>query len=217
MVESLDLISNEGDRLLALARRNPEQSVPQYPDWTVRDLLSHTGSILGRTVLICRDRLQERPESPRPSYDDDVFAWFEGRLAEVLGILEASEPNTPVWGFGPEPDVGFWTRRMLIEVGIHRWDAEYSFGRPIPLLDEVAEAGLDEFPVMWLPRLEDPVPIRLIATDLGRDWDYGTGEPMHTIDGAGSDLYLRLMSRPSPVDLPEAWAEAVDGLQPPPR
>jgi hypothetical protein len=37
------------------------------------------------------------------------------------------------------------------------------------------------------------------------------------IEATASDLYLRLMSRPSPVVLPDEWAQAVDGLAPPPK
>lgn len=203
--------------MLALGRQDPDRSVPQYPEWTVADLLSHTGSILARTTLICRDRLQERPSAPRLEEDGDPLAWFRDNLTDMCDVLRAATLDVPVWGFGPSPNIGFWLNRMLIEVGIHRWDAEQAFERPIPLLDEVAVAGLDEFPVMWLARLEDLTTIKLHATDLGRDWIYGPGDPIHTVEGTASDLYLRLMTRQSPVHLPEEWAAAVDSLAPPPR
>lgn len=181
------------------------------------DLLAHTGSILGRTTMVCRDRVQERPKSPRMEEGKDALVWFETRLSEMIEVLETSDHDVPVWGFGSQPSIGFWVTRMLIEVGIHRWDAEQSFGRPIPLLDEVAISGLDEFPAMWLPRLGDVPTIEIEANDLGRSWIYGGGDPVHTITGSGSDEYLRLMSRPSPVSLPDSWAEAVDSQAPAPR
>jgi hypothetical protein len=52
---------------------------------------------------------------------------------------------------------------------------------------------------------------------MGRTWVYGDGEPAAEIEGTASDLYLRLVSRPSPVVLPDEWAAAVDGLAPPPK
>jgi uncharacterized protein (TIGR03083 family) len=181
------------------------------------DLLAHTGAILGRTSLICRDLLMERPQSPRPGEDDDVADWFEERLDEVLAVFGECDPTSPVWGFVPDPTVGMWINRMLIEVGVHRWDAEQAFAEPGALLDEVAEAGLDEFGIMWFRRLGELDALALTATDLGRHWHYGEGEPASTIEAPASEIYLRLMSRPSTVVLPDDWAAAVDSLEPPPR
>lgn len=180
-------------------------------------LLAHTGAILGRSSLICRNLLMERPQSPRPDEGDDIADWFEERLDEVLTVFRECDPTAPVWGFVPDPTVGMWITRMLIEVGVHRWDAEQAFGEPGPIHDEVAEAALEEFGMMWFPRLEGVQPLALTATDLGRHWHYGDRDPVVTVEGSASDLYLRLMSRPSPVQLPEDWAEAVDSLAPPPR
>lgn len=217
MAEPLDLIASEGEKLLAAGRKDLSQPVPQYPEWTVADLLAHTGAIVARTAMVCRDRIQERPSAPRMEEGGDPLTWFHDNLMEMCDVLASSALETPVWGFGPNPNIGFWVNRMLIEVGVHRWDGEQAFGRPIPLLDEVAEAGLDEFPVMWLGHIADPVTIKIEATDLGREWVYGSGDPVHTIQGTGSDLYLRLVSRPSPIHLPEMWESAVRSLTPPPR
>jgi uncharacterized protein (TIGR03083 family) len=217
LADTLGLIEGEGGRLVALVGQDPARRVPQYPNWTLEQLLVHTGAVVGRTTVVCRDRLQERISSPRPDDAENTIDWFEFQLRSMLEVLANSDPGVPVWGFGPSPNIGFWVRRMLIEVGIHRWDAEQAFGRPIPLLDEVAEAGLDEFVDMWLSRLEGLPTIEVKATDLSRSWIYGPGEPVVEVAGTGSDLYLRLMSRPSPVAVPDEWAQAVDALEPPPR
>lgn len=217
MASVLESIESEGKRILELGRDDLARPVPQYPDWTMGGLLAHTGAILGRTSLICRDLLTERPQSPRPEEGDDVAVWFEERLTEVLAVFGDCDPSAPVWGFVPDPTVGMWINRMLIEVGVHRWDAEQAFLEPAPLLDEVAEAGLDEFGTMWFPRLGELDVLALTATDLGRHWHYGEGEPASSIEAPASEIYLRLMSRPSNVVLPDDWAAAVDSLEPPPR
>jgi uncharacterized protein (TIGR03083 family) len=180
------------------------------------DLLSHTGSIMGRTTIVCRESRQERPETPRLPDGGNAVDWFEDQLRELVAVLAEAEPDTKVWGFGSTPSVRFWMRRMLIEVGVHRFDAEAAWGDPDSLLDTVAIAGLEEFGEMWLPRLGNVATIRLLATDFGRTWLLGDGEPEAQVTGTASDVYLRLMSRPSPVVLPEAWATAVEGLSPPP-
>lgn len=215
--ENLAGIESEGRRLAQAARRDPEREVPQYPDWTLADLVSHTASIHGRTTLICRELPEERVSAPRLPQGMDPIDWYEETLDDMLEALRAADPDAPCWAFGPEPNVGFWERRMVIETGIHRWDAFQAFGEEDPLTDLVARSGLEEFGDMWLRQLGSVPTLHLTATDMGRSWVYGEGEPVASIEGTASDLYLRLVSRPSPVDLPEVWAEAVDGLAPPPK
>lgn len=213
--ENLASIESDGRRLAAAARANPDGPVPQYPDWTLSDLASHTASIHGRTTLICGERPTERISAPRLPEGMDAIDWYEETLEEMLTALRDADPDTEVWAFGPTPSLGFWECRMVIETGVHRWDAEQASGRGEKLTDHVAESGLDEFTDMWLRQLGDLPTLKVVATDLGRVWVYGDGEPEREIEGTASDLYLRLVSRPSPVELPQEWAEAVDGLAPP--
>lgn len=217
LAENLVSIESEGRRLSAAARSSPDGGVPQYPGWTLSDLAAHTASIHGRTVLICRDRPKERISAPRLPEGMDPIDWYDLTLEEMLAALREADPETPAWAFGPEQTLGFWERRMVIETGVHRWDAEQAVGRDEKLTDHVARSGLDEFDTMWHPQLGELPTMMVVATDLGQTWVYGEGDPAHTIEGTASDLYLRLVSRPSPTDLPPEWAEAVDGLPPPPK
>lgn len=216
--ENLASIESEGRRLGKAARRDPERPVPQYPDWTLSDLVSHTASMHGRTILICRDLPPERISAPRLPDGKDPLEWYEETLEEMLQVLEVADPETPVWTLSPVPNLGIWERRMVIETGIHRWDAFHAFGETEPLTDRVAQCGLDEFGEMWVPRLGDTgLPALAVeASDLTRSWLYGEGEPQVSVTGTASDMYLRLMSRPSAVELPADWSAAVDGLPPPP-
>lgn len=215
--ENLAGIESEGRRLGQAARRDPGRSVPQYPDWNLADLASHTASIHGRTALICRDLPTERISAPTLPPGRDPVDWYEETLEEMLAALTAADPDSGCWGFGPSPSVGFWEKRMVIETGVHRWDAFAAFGEEDRLTDLVARSGLEEFADMWLSQLGDVQTLRVNATDMSRSWVYGDGDPTAVIDGPASDLYLRLLSRPSPIELPEDWAEAVDGLAPPPK
>ena len=180
------------------------------------DLLSHLASVHGRTTVICIDLAQERVPGPRIPMHGDVSRWFSETLESMLEALASTDHDAKVWGFGSNPTVGWWQRRMLIETGIHRWDAEQAWGEEQPLADAVSLAGLDEFPDMWLPRINGVPTLGLTATDVDRSWVYGEGDPVSRVQGTGSDLYLRLMSRPG-VQLPDAWATAVDALEPPPK
>lgn len=215
--ENLAGIESEGRRLGLAARRDPGRPVPQYPDWTLADLVSHTASIHGRTTLICRDLPAERISAPRPPDDRDVVDWYEETLDGMLAALTVADPTASCWGFGPDPTVGFWERRMVIETGVHRWDAYQAFGEQDRLTDLVARSGLDEFEGMWLPQLGEVPTMEVTASDLGKTWVYGDGESAVSVDGAASDLFLRLMSRESPVELSDEWAAAIDGLARPPK
>lgn len=217
LAEHLAGIESEGRRLGLAARRDPERAVPQYPDWTLADLVSHTASIHGRTAMICRELPIERISAPTLPEGKDVIDWYEETLDEMLDALRDTDPASQCWAFGPEPNVGFWERRMVIETGIHRWDAYQAFGEEDRLTDLVARLGLEEFGDMWLPHLGDVQTLQVTAPDLGATWVYGDGAPTASIDGSGSDVYLRLVSRPSPVELPDDWAAAVDALAPPPK
>ena len=217
LAEHLAGIESEGRRLALAARRDPGRAVPQYPDWTLADLVSHTASIHGRTALICRELPMERISAPGPPDDRDVLDWYEETLDDMLVALGDTDPTSRCWGFGPEPNVGFWERRMVIETGIHRWDAYQAFGEEDRLTDLVARSGLDEFSDMWLTQLGELPTLEMRATDVGDTWLFGEDQPSSSVHGTASDLYLRLMARPSPVSLPEDWGAAVDGLAAPPK
>ena len=58
-----------------------------------------------------------------------------------------------VWGFTSKPTVGGWETRMVIETGLHRWDADQAIGEIEPLHDAVAGLGLDEYGDLYLTRL----------------------------------------------------------------
>jgi uncharacterized protein (TIGR03083 family) len=214
--EYIASIEAEGRDLGRSASRSPEVPVPQYPGWSLDDLLYHIAATHGRTLIVCRDRASERVPSPRCPEGVATIDWYSETLEGMIAVFMATDPATPVWGFGPNPTIGFWERRMVIETGVHRWDASQALGDESPLSDLVAVSGLDEFGEMWLPYLGEVGPLTLEAIDLGRTWHFG-GEGGHIVAGSASDLYLRLMSRPAPVVLPADWAEAVDGLAPPPK
>jgi uncharacterized protein (TIGR03083 family) len=210
----LQAIERDGRRIIEIGRASPEAVVPRYPTWTVLDLVLHVAGVHGRTWALCRSLAQERlPLAERPAGADPV-AWAGAQLEGMLDALRTADPEASVWTFVEDRRLGFWARRMVIETGVHRWDAEGAIGVPEPLPALVATSGLDEFAALYLGRLGAVPPIELHATDLGRTWRFGEGEPVAAVDGTASDLFLRLMSRPG-APLPPAWERAVDSLATP--
>jgi uncharacterized protein (TIGR03083 family) len=214
--EDLAAIEREGRRIIELARAKPGAHTRQYPTWTLADLVVHLGGVHGRTAEVCRLLPAERIPTPDPDPGRDPLDWAEAQLGRMLVALAAADPEAEVWTFVSDRRLAFWAPRMVIETGVHRWDAEGAVGEPSPLPRMVAVHGLDEFSALYLPRLGDLPTLGLHATDLDRHWRFGSGPASEVVQGTASELYLRLMSRPGVV-LPEAWARAVDALAPPTR
>ena len=218
MVDAVMLatIEAEGRRLVEAARQDPERIVPQYPHWTLSDLVSHTASIHALATQVVKNLPTERIARPTLPERRDPIDWGDQKLTELIAVMRYADPDAPCWGFGQGSAVRHWVRRMLVETGVHRWDAQQALDTEGALPDPVAETAMDEFSEMWLPLMKDVQTLEVRATDLDRTWVYGDGEPTASVAGAASDLYLALMSRPSPVTLPEDWSAACADLPPPP-
>lgn len=212
VTDTISIIRNEAARLAAVARIEPGAPVPQYAGWAMTDLIAHTGSVHQRTIDIVRNLPDENPgRSPAPTLEpDDLIDWFEAGAAEMANLLESSDPATPVWGFGPSPDIEFWKTRMALETSVHRMDAEEAIGEAADMIPELATLGIDEFGIMWLGGL--PVPegatgryVALEATDVGVRWVIiandrfaieRSEEPARvSLSDTASDLYLFLIGR----------------------
>lgn len=215
-VEALDQITSDSARLVEVARSHPGAEVPQYPGWSLADLASHTGSVLGRTTIVVRTLPKDRISAPRLPDGADPIDWFEETYQEMVANLATVDPATPVWSFGSSGVLEFWINRMLVEMGVHRWDAEQALGEPNPLADTVVDVGLDEFEDLWLPQMGDISGLTVSPDDQDRVWDY-LGGSTPPVAGSGSDLLLRLHGRGGYSGLPSDWEVAVDELAPPPK
>ncbi len=209
--DELAVIGGEGRRIIAFGRGAPERTVAQYPTWTLRDLVVHVAGVHRRTAEVCRSLPKDRIPTPALPKGQDPFDWATEQLQLVLDGLRTADVEAEVWTFIPSKRMAFWGPRMVIETGVHRWDAQRAVEDPEPLLPLVAASGLDEFSALYLPQLGTIPTIELTATDLGRAWRFGAGEPAAHIAGSASDLFLRLMSRPGTA-LPAEWERAVDAL-----
>ncbi|MCW2671689.1 MAG: hypothetical protein JWP14_278 [Frankiales bacterium] len=167
--------------------------VTACPDWTVATLVAHLTGI-HRWVVSALDN-----DGP-PAYDEkpqrDPVGDYERHATAMLDKLHAMSPDAPAWTFDKhDQTAGFWRRRQLHEVAVHRWDVA-----PYRLTDEVAEDGVDEVLDFFLPRqvamgrteLPDGT-LRLISPQ--KAWSFGDGRPVQTAQGTASDLALGLWKR----------------------
>jgi uncharacterized protein (TIGR03083 family) len=125
--------------------------VPACPDWRVRDLVHHVGSVHRMFRRVADEGWLERPPpldpDDRPIAEDDrVFDWSREQAAGLLEALGRLDPEAPRWNFTTGPQVGgFIPRRMLHETTIHRWDVEGAHGIRGHLDVEVARDGVREY------------------------------------------------------------------------
>jgi uncharacterized protein (TIGR03083 family) len=195
--------------------------VPQCPAWDAAGLVRHMGGILQwmAAIVTMGERVSFRTLGPSPEDPADLPSWYLAALPLTLDVLGSADPGAPTWTFSSTGDrrVWWWCRRLAVEVGIHRWDAEQAAAAtdgsaPGPVDAVVATAGIEEFILEFLPGLlgqEGVVgltgTLHLHATDGPTEWwidlnARGSARPEHAradtaVRGTRSDLLLWLLGR----------------------
>jgi uncharacterized protein (TIGR03083 family) len=201
-----------------------DADVPGCPDWTVTDVLEHTGSVLYRASLIIGERRVRRPHrSETTAPPGDPFAWFEKSREAIVPVLRAADPAAEYWTFrGPNP-LRWWLRRLASETAVHRVDAEQAAGWDVVVDAAFAADGIDEKLETYLPVIarqqppESPVTVALRADDVGSAWTVTVGEDITvvrreesgaaTVAAPAADLYLWLWER-APDERVDVWGDA---------
>lgn len=154
--------------------------VPPCPEWTVRDLVGHLGSVYRWHRAHLTRGVTTPPEGarPQPPADDaELLGWWDDAYRDLLAALDEVDPELPAWNWSVQPPKAlFWHRRMAQETAIHRWDAQVSVGLPEPIDTGLAVDGVDEVLDSFLPagRRKGPTHhtgvVRLEATDAEARW-----------------------------------------------
>jgi uncharacterized protein (TIGR03083 family) len=188
---ALDVLRRESGLLAVAAGPVLDRPVTRYPDWTVADLVVHTGQIHRWVTEIMRTRATER--LPRPDVapyrtQAALTDWFMSGAADLALELQSKDPATRVWTFSSDQTVGFWRRRMALETTIHRWDAQSATAARPSIAPDIAADGVTEALHVYLKaRLQGRAVggagqrILLRATDTGQQWSV-------TIHGDGIEL-----------------------------
>lgn len=173
--------------------------VPTCPDWTIRDLLWHTGAVHRWVKTVVAEARTVPPENAEfdliagPIPDDALLVeWYRESHSQLVRTLTAADPDLVCWQLMRNlPPVASWTRRQAHETCIHRVDAESARGDEVsPIGEEFAADGLDEllagFHSRRSSRVRSSTPkiLRLHSTDETshhRDWFvHITDEPLRT-------------------------------------
>ncbi|MGW5735937.1 MULTISPECIES: maleylpyruvate isomerase family mycothiol-dependent enzyme [Streptomyces] len=238
IAEHLDVLATEG-RLLARAAEaaGTGAKVVTCPEWTVRDLLRHTGAVHRWAAAFVADG----HDSPRPMGDPPdldgaaLIDWYRQAHGDLVATLRAAAPDVACWAFLPAPSpLAFWARRQANETAVHRVDAESACaGAFSPIGTEFAADGIDEllrgFHARSRSRVRtrEPRILRVRATDTDAEavWtvrlsqeppvtERGDDGPAECeLSGPADRLYLALWNRaPFPhvtgdTALGELWSE----------
>jgi uncharacterized protein (TIGR03083 family) len=225
----LTVTAADGRDLLTAAQADWSRPVPDCPGWTAADLVGHMGAILGwmAKIVTTGEAVPRRERETPPADRDALAAWYTAHLDRTLSILIAAAADSAAWTFSSRGDhrVGWWRRRLAVELAIHRWDAQHAAGPdpeslPPALDGTVAAAGIEEFLTEFLPGLlaqpgvkDLTGSVHLHATDGGSEWwvslddkERAVAVPGHrkadtAIRATRSDLLLWLTNRRPPAVL----------------
>ncbi|WP_225821598.1 maleylpyruvate isomerase family mycothiol-dependent enzyme [Streptomyces naphthomycinicus] len=220
--EFLETLDREG-RLLAAAGEaaGTDAKVPTCPEWQMRDLLRHTGTVHRWAAgIVAGGHTAPRPVDGPPELDGaELVAWYRDGHRLLVDTLAAAPADLDCWTFLPAPSpspLAFWTRRQAHETTVHRYDAEAARGGPpSAIAPDFAVDGIDEllrgFHARSRSRLrsERPRVLRVRAAGAGPDavWTVRiTAEPSVTVraeegpaeaelSGPADLLYLALWNR----------------------
>ncbi|MDH6447870.1 MULTISPECIES: maleylpyruvate isomerase family mycothiol-dependent enzyme [unclassified Streptomyces] len=217
--EFIRILDREG-RLLASAAEQAghDAKVPTCPQWQVRDLLRHTGTVhRWATAFVAEERTAFQPleDEPAPT-GEELAAWFRAGHRRLVDTLDSAAPDVQCWHFFAAPSpLAFWARRQAHETAVHRFDAEAARGgTPGEIARDFAADGIDELLRGFHARAKsrvrsaEPRVLRVRASDTdGAVWTVRlTEEPPATergeegdadceVSGPAARLYLALWNR----------------------
>ncbi|MFE6162741.1 maleylpyruvate isomerase family mycothiol-dependent enzyme [Streptomyces sp. NPDC056486] len=221
IAEHIEVLDAEGQLLARAAEvAGTGAKVVTCPDWTVRDLLRHTGAVhVWAAAFVAEAHTSPRPVGDAPDLDGAALIdWYRQAHGDLVATLRAAAPDVQCWAFLPAPSpLAFWARRQANETAIHRVDAESARGgAPSPVGTEFAADGIDEllrgFHARSRSRVrtQEPRVLRVRATDADAVWTVRLSqEPPATrrgdegdegradcdLSGPAEHLYLALWNR----------------------
>ena len=201
--------------LVGLTKADLDRQVVSCAPWTLYELTDHLGNgNLWVTTAVQEGHGRNDKERTAPHDPASLHTWFLSTVDQITTALSA-DAETEAWTFSNllPRTVGFWRRRRAHETRMHRWDAQQALGEPEPFDPDFAADAVTEVFELFAPRMiqrglaaEPQTALKLTATDAGRSWEYGPGEPSSEVAGTASDLALLLWNRIG-ADAPQlAWS-----------
>ena len=147
---------------------DPDDAVPTCPEWTVRDLIRHTGGVhRWATGVVAGGRTEPPRAGPGQAAgtgptDEDLADWLGQGCADLVTALVDAPDDLQCWTFlaAPSPRA-MWARRQAHETAVHRVDAQLAAGIPVTsCAPAFAADGIDELLMLFVPRRGSTLPRR---------------------------------------------------------
>lgn len=141
----LSSIDSDTDRLLAVAQKGLKEPVPCCPGWDVAEVVWHLATVYEHKVRVIADNAWPDPWPPADFDAREEIGFLEQAKADLMTTFAdhpADEQTTTF--FADDTSVGFWIRRMAMEVAVHRYDAELAHRDLTPIPEDIALDGIDE-------------------------------------------------------------------------
>ncbi|WP_458318949.1 maleylpyruvate isomerase family mycothiol-dependent enzyme [Mycolicibacterium brisbanense] len=213
-----------------VATGDPETHIPTCPDWTLKQLFRHVGRGNRWAAQIIADRRtssldpREVRDGRPPDDTAEAVAWLNDGAELILKAVDQVGTDARVWTFLGAKPAGWWIRRRLHEVAVHRADAALALGVAFDLPPDLAADAISE----WLDRtcveatkahqtpLHPGQTLHLHATDEGLgptgewtaynedgalSWSHDHGKGSVAVRGSATNLLLALTRRGTVADL----------------
>jgi uncharacterized protein (TIGR03083 family) len=206
------------------------KTVPTCPEWTLRQLATHTGRAQrwAAEIIVTRSAqaipFREVPDGRLPDDPAQHADWLRAGAERLVTAVQGAGGDL-IWTFaGPGP-ASVWARRMAHETAVHRADAELQAGRRPALAPDLAADGIDEWLFLSGPApgeddtrrsaLPDGAVMHIHATEDGLagegEWmvrragsrvlvEHGHGKGDVAVRGPAGSLLLMLVRRIPPDD-----------------
>ncbi|MET1075020.1 MAG: maleylpyruvate isomerase N-terminal domain-containing protein [Umezawaea sp.] len=181
----LRLIDDRSTAFLAAVASAPslDAQVPSCPDWTLFDLVEHMGTgrrswaatVAAGPAATAKSEAEGAPAAPRER--EALLAWMAESTRQLLDALREAGPDRGCWSWWGDSQspatCGTVARHQLQQFAVHTYDAQLTAGDPLPLPEDVALDGVEEFlftccatTIAWP---HEPATIDYHATE-GRSW-----------------------------------------------
>ncbi|MFF5082716.1 maleylpyruvate isomerase family mycothiol-dependent enzyme [Actinoplanes sp. NPDC000266] len=155
----------------ATGKEPPARVVPNCPEWTVRDLVTHVGTGHRYASLIIKtDQAQPYELIAAPENQKSWPSWLSAGAEELLATVEERGFHQQVWTWQPKHLIaGFWLRRMVHDLVVHRIDAS----APDDLATDLAADGVAD--LLGSFEIFDRLAgrgetLQFVASDIERAW-----------------------------------------------
>ena len=169
-----DEMEAETARLAAAVAQTPiDRKIETCPEWTVRDLVTHVGTghrLAAGVIEERRDRSPGYHLIDAPDEQRDWPAWLAEGARRLNAAVDDLGFDGTVWTWQPKHQTaGFWQRRMLHDLIVHRFDADPAGD----LAPDLAADGIADLlqALGHFPRFTgDGESLLFTATDIGQSW-----------------------------------------------